>query len=77
MSRLIFLVWLVVSLGWILAVGAFAQHSWPHMPLDISHSDPETRAAFDEAVLAHIGKHALVALLPPLVMLLLARFVSR
>ena len=77
MSRLIFLVWLIVSLGWILAVGAYTQHSWPHMPLDISHTDPATRAAYDQAVLAHIGKNALVALLPPLVMLFLVRFVSR
>jgi hypothetical protein len=77
MSRLVFFIWLVLSLGWVLAVGSFALQGWPHMPLDISHTDPATRAAFDEAVLVHVGKHAAVALLPPLVMFVLARLVSR
>ncbi len=77
MARFVFLIWLIVSMGWIIAVIAFAQQSWPHMPLDISHTDPATRAAYDEAVLVHAAKHAVIALLPPLVMLLLARFVTR
>ena len=77
MSRLVFFIWLVLSLGWVLAVGSFALQSWPYMPLDISHTDPATLAAYDDAVLVHAGKHAAVALLPPLAMFVLARFIYR
>lgn len=77
MSRLVFVIWIVVSLGWILAIGSFAYNSWPYMPLDISHSDPGTRAAYDQAVFIHAAKHAAIALFPPLVTLALVRWIIR
>ncbi|KUO57429.1 MAG: hypothetical protein APF80_01355 [Alphaproteobacteria bacterium BRH_c36] len=77
MARMPFMTWLVVSAAWIAAIGWMAWTSWPHLPLDISHTDPATRAAFDQAVLMHAGRHAALALLPPLLVLAVMRFVSR
>ena len=77
MPRLPFMVWLAVSAAWILAIGWMAWTSWPHMPMDISASDPATRAAFDEAILMHAGRHAVLALLPPLFALMLIGFFRR
>lgn len=74
MPRLPFLLWLIASAAWIAAVTAFAWSTWPHMPLDISHTDPATRAAYDSAVLMHAGRHTALALLPPLIVMALYRF---
>ena len=77
MRRLPFMIWLAVSLAWVLAIGWMAWNSWPHLPLDISPTDPATRAAFDQAVLMHAGRHAALALLPPLLLLMLIGFFRR
>jgi len=77
MPRLHFLIWLVLSLAWIAVIGAAAWNAWPHLPLDISHTDPATRAAYDSAVLMHAGRHAAIALLPPLVVMMLYRFIRK
>ncbi len=77
MARLPLLIWIVLSLAWIAAVGVLAWNSWPHLPLDISHTDPATRAAYDSAVMLHAGRHAALALLPPLIVVALIRFFKR
>lgn len=77
MSRSLFFIWLVVSLVWLAVVAVFAAQTWPHLPLDVSHTDPATRAALDRAVLGHVLQHALMAIGPPLVIGALARYISR
>lgn len=77
MPRPPFIIWLVASAAWVAAVAVFAWSTWPHMPLDISHTDPATRAAFDSAVLMHAARHAALALLPPIIVLALYRFMRK
>ena len=66
MSRLPALIWLVASAAWVVAIAFLAVNAWPHMPHDISHTDPATRAAYDSAVMMHAVRYAALALLPPL-----------
>jgi hypothetical protein len=47
--------------------------TWPRMPLDVSQSDPATQDAFNTALFAHCLSYAWWAVVPPLVLLLLAR----
>ncbi|MCH9809296.1 MAG: hypothetical protein K0U74_16340 [Alphaproteobacteria bacterium] len=76
MTQTLFYIWLIATLAWIAVVALWAYNSWPHLPLDISHNDPATRAAFDSAVMLHAAKHAFIALVPPMVLLVLFRFVA-
>lgn len=76
-NQLPFLIWLILTAAWLAAAVMMALNAWPHMPLDISHTDPATRAAYDQAVLMHAGRYALIALLPPLVILMIVRFVTK
>lgn len=62
----------LLSLAWAVAVGYRGYLGWPHLPLDISATDPATRAAFDAAVHRHLLNHALIAVLPVLVLLPIA-----
>ncbi|MBU2583415.1 MAG: hypothetical protein KJ622_17030 [Alphaproteobacteria bacterium] len=77
MPRFPFLIWLVVSTAWIATIAYIAWSAWPHMPLDISQTDPATLAAYDSAVLMHAGRYAAVALLPPLIILAFLRFLRQ
>jgi hypothetical protein len=76
MSRTMFYIWLLLTTLWVLAVCYRAYYVWPHLPLDISHTDPATKAAFNSAVMMHAGKYALVALLPPMIVMILARMIA-
>jgi hypothetical protein len=69
--------WLVASVGWIAAVTIAAARGWPHMPLDVSAGDPATRAAYGRAVTAFALHHALIALLPPLALLIIGWVAAR
>lgn len=73
MTRTAFFIWLVATLLWIVAIGAIAWQNWPHLPLDVSHTDPATKAAYDQAVSIHAGRYVMFALLPPMVFLALIR----
>lgn len=77
MSRSLFVIWAIVSLAWVGIVAVFALQTWPHLPLDVSHTDPGTQAALNQAVVVHIIKHIAMALAPPIVIGALARFISR
>ncbi len=77
MSRSLFVIWAVVSLAWIGIVAVFAYQTWPHLPLDVSHSDPGTQSAYQQAIAMHLVKHAAMAIVPALVIGWLARFISR
>jgi hypothetical protein len=51
--------------------------SWPVFPLDLPRTDPQIRAAYNQAVNAHVGRYVLLGLAPPLLMLGLAWIASR
>ncbi len=72
----LFWVWLGVSVLWIGAVAYWGLENRPVMSLDLGN-DEGTRAAFDRAAAWHAGVCALIALVPPALVLLLGRAVSR
>jgi hypothetical protein len=43
--------------------------SWPAFPLDLPWQDPQIRAAYNRAVIAHVGRYVLFGLAPPLLVL--------
>ena len=65
--------WLVVSIVWAGAMAYLCTASWPHVPLDISAADPATAVALRAAILSHVGLYGLLAIGPPLLVLLAAR----
>lgn len=70
MSRItVFGAWLVLSALWAGAVFYFAMATAPHVPLDISPSDPATEAALGAAMTRHLLAYGLVAAVPPLLLL--------
>ena len=68
---------LLASLVWIAAIAYIGLRAWPVMSLDMAAGDPQVRAAYDAAVMAHVLRYALLAVAPPLALLLLARLLSR
>ncbi|MGE5266208.1 MAG: hypothetical protein ACM3L9_02475 [Deltaproteobacteria bacterium] len=54
----------LIGLGWIGAVLWYGWTTLPHLPLDVSASDPATAAALQSAQLWHVLVYAAVALLP-------------
>lgn len=65
---------LLLSLLWAAGVAYVAATSWPTLPLDLPARDPQVQAALARAVQNHVIRHAAVALLPLLIMALLAVF---
>lgn len=49
MTKSSFLIWLFLSVGWILFIGYGAITHWPQVPLDMSGADPSIDAAYREA----------------------------
>lgn len=54
----------VLSLGWIAAVAWYGWTTLPHLPLDVSGSDPATVAALQSAQMRHALLYAIVAMVP-------------
>jgi hypothetical protein len=54
----------LIGLVWIGAVLWYGWATLPHLPLDVSASDPATAAALQSAQLKHALLYAAVALLP-------------
>ncbi|MCB1549579.1 MAG: hypothetical protein KDJ41_17385 [Hyphomicrobiaceae bacterium] len=61
------------ALAWVLFVGYRAWQGWPHVPLDMSPNDPQTRAALAAAVRAHVLWSAALALVPAGLLLVVTR----
>jgi len=55
---------LLIALVWMVVTAVHGYTTWPHIPMDISASDPETRAVFDAVLLRHVLIHAVVGLSP-------------
>lgn len=74
---------LLGMVGWIVAVCwiAFAAYlgwsSAPHIPMDISASDPATRQAYTAAWTWHVIRHAALALVPAGLVVGIARMLTR
>jgi hypothetical protein len=69
--------WLVVAVLWAGVMAYACLRGWPTFPLDLPRNDPEIQAAFNRAIAAHAGRYALLALAPPLLMLILGWIVAR
>lgn len=69
--------WLLLSAGWIGFIALRCLRGWPRIPLDVSATDPATRAAFDRAVMLHVVQCGIVGLLPPLALLVLGWLMAR
>ena len=67
----------LVGFGWIAAVAYVAWRGWPHVPLDISATDPATQAAHRAAVVRHAMTSAATALVPAALLIVLARLIGR
>ena len=62
----------LLTLAWALAIGARAYTNMPHISLDMAATDPATVKAFEAAVRNHLVAHALIALVPLLILLPIA-----
>lgn len=69
MARTLLIVWAAAAVVWIGAVAYVASTSWPRMSMDLSTTDPTTRAIHDQAVARHVARSAAGAIVPPLVLL--------
>lgn len=64
MTRLAIAVAVIACVAWAGVAAYEAWTNWPHFPLDLSHSDPGTRQAYDQAVIRHVAGHAVAGLAP-------------
>jgi len=76
-SQFSFPVWLVLSLVWAGAVAYVAYITMPHVPLDLSPSDPATQDALRAATGRHAILYGLLAAAPPAIALVFGRFLAR
>jgi hypothetical protein len=66
-----FPVWLVLSLIWTGLVAYYAYSTMPHVPMDMSPSDPATLEALRAATGKHAFTYGLIAAVPPALLLML------
>lgn len=62
----------LLTIAWALAVAMRAYANMPHISLDMAAGDPATVKAFEAAVRNHLVAHALIGLVPLLIMLPIA-----
>mgnify|MGYP000742294281 CR=1 FL=1 len=72
-----FPVWLVLSLVWTGVVAYFGYTAAPHVPMDMSPSDPATQEALRAATSKHAILYGLLAAGPPAIALAFGRLVCR
>ncbi|WP_295559079.1 hypothetical protein [uncultured Hyphomicrobium sp.] len=72
-----FPVWLGLSLIWTGVVAYFGYTTAPHVPLDMSASDPATIEALRAATTKHALMYGLLAAMPPAIALIFGRVVCR
>ena len=58
---------LLLAVLWAAGVAYVALGSWPTLPLDLPARDPQVQAALSRAIQNHVIRHAVVALLPMLI----------
>jgi hypothetical protein len=67
----------LVALAWAVVTAVHGYATLPHIPMDISASDPATHAAFDAVMKRHMLIHAIVGLGPLLASAVLVSLVCR
>ncbi len=70
-AKLWLFLWLVLAGLWIGGTTYSSLQSWPRVPLDVSRNDPQVQAAYSAAVNRHRTRTLLIAVTPPLVLLVL------
>lgn len=55
---------IMVGCLWVAGIAYIAGMTWPVFPLDMPAGDPQVRAVYDGAILAHVIRYALTALIP-------------
>jgi hypothetical protein len=63
------LLWLMLAAIWMGGVAYASLRSWPQVPLDLSRNDPQLKAAYSAAVNRYIGRMAVLALAPPVLLM--------
>lgn len=66
----------LLSVLWIGAVAVICVQSWPTIPLDLDARDAALQAAFRQAAVLHVLKHAGVALAPAALLIGAARWIA-
>jgi len=69
--------WLVLSLIWTAAVAYLGYTSAPHVPMDMSATDPATVEALRAATTRHAIMYGLLAAVPPAIALVFGRLFCR
>jgi hypothetical protein len=72
-----FPVWLVLSLVWTGLVAYVGYTSAPHVPMDMSPTDPATVEALRAATTKHAIMYGLLAAVPPAIALVFGRLMCR
>ncbi len=72
-----FPVWLGLSLVWTGVVAYFGYTTAPHVPMDMSPSDPATQEALRAATSKHAIMYGLLAAVPPAIALIFGRLLCR
>lgn len=72
-----FKVWLAFSLLWIGLMAFWCFYHWPYLPLDVSHSDPETLEILRRGQRQHVISHLVPAFAVPAVAYVLGRILCR
>ena len=68
---------ILVALAWMGAVAWFGWTTLPHIPLDVSASDPATIEALNAARMQHGLVFSAIALLPAIAVVLAGRLLTR
>ena len=77
MTRWIWIIWGLASIGWVGFVSYLCSILWPHLSLDLSHTDPATLAVYERAVVTHIVQYCALGVSVPIAALVVWRFLSR
>ncbi len=64
-----------IAVVWGLVVMVHGYTTWPHIPMDVSASDPVTLASFNAVVQRHIISHAIAGLAPFVMAIAFIRYV--
>ncbi|MFV0368831.1 MAG: hypothetical protein ACK5KM_10250 [Hyphomicrobiaceae bacterium] len=68
---------LAAALAWAVITAVHGYNTWPHIPMDISANDPATQAAFQSVITRHAVVHAVVGIVPLVLVFLLRSYICR
>ena len=68
---------ITAALVWTIITAIHGYTTWPHIPMDISASDPATQAAFQSVITRHAVVHAIIGLAPLILVMLFRSYICR